>query len=443
VVLGGGLSGVATAYTLGRSGWSQVTLVEQAPALGGLAGSFEREGHFYPLGYHHILSRDRTLLYFLEQIGSLAAVRWRKIRMLFRVGGRLYDLGRPAGFLAFPMPPADKLAFVRLMLRAFGKSDWSDWQDRSAAELLESWGSAGVRQAIFEPLTRLKFEISCEDTSAAWLGTRLHFREGSAPLGYIPHANWTKVLCDGVTRLVEGVGVRVRVRTRVARLHTRGDRVVEAELSDGSRLGGDVFVSTLPTETYLTLRPDDATPHLGSIRYTALISMVCATRQQVEPDFYWMNLVSQDRAACAVFLLNSLNPTIGAPGDACVNFVTHLQDRHRPLFQRNDRALWELYREDFRAIFGCDLDPFWTNVARVPMYSPIFRRSYHNPPVRSSTWSNVYFAGNYRTFPSVASTGTALGSGLDAGAAILADRGQVTEIPEAARRFRLCSMPRG
>ncbi len=171
--------------------------------------------------------------------------------------------------------------------------------------------------------------------------------------------------------------------------------------------------------------------------------MVCATRQQVEPDFYWMNLVSQDRAACAVFLLNSLNPTIGAPGDACVNFVTHLQDRHRPLFQRNDRALWELYREDFRAIFGCDLDPFWTNVARVPMYSPIFRRSYHNPPVRSSTWSNVYFAGNYRTFPSVASTGTALGSGLDAGAAILADRGQVTEIPEAARRFRLCSMPRG
>ncbi len=197
MVLGGGLSGVATAYTLGRSGWSQVTLVEQAPALGGLAGSFEREGHFYPLGYHHILSRDRTLLYFLEQIGSLAAVRWRKIRMLFRVGGRLYDLGRPAGFLAFPMPPADKLAFVRLMLRAFGKSDWSDWQDRSAAELLESWGSAGVRQAIFEPLTRLKFEISCEDTSAAWLGTRLHFREGSAPLGYIPHANWTKVLCDG------------------------------------------------------------------------------------------------------------------------------------------------------------------------------------------------------------------------------------------------------
>ena len=35
------------------------------------------------------------------------------------------------------------------------------------------------------------------EVSGAWLGARLHYREGSAPLGYIPGANWTKVLCDG------------------------------------------------------------------------------------------------------------------------------------------------------------------------------------------------------------------------------------------------------
>jgi hypothetical protein len=27
--------------------------VERAPHLGGLAGSFEKDGRFYPLGYHH------------------------------------------------------------------------------------------------------------------------------------------------------------------------------------------------------------------------------------------------------------------------------------------------------------------------------------------------------------------------------------------------------
>jgi hypothetical protein len=54
------------------------------------------------------------------------------------------------------------------------------------------------------------------------------------------------------------------------------------------------------------------------------------------------------------------------------------------------------------------------------MYSPVFLRGYRNPPVRSESWPNVFFAGNYRTFPSIASTGTALQSGLDAAASALA-----------------------
>src|SRR5215470_19114921 len=116
VVLGGGLSGVAAAYTLARAGVQDVTLIERGDRLGGLAGSFERDGHFYPLGYHHILHRDRTLLFFLDRIGALPDVRWRKIRMLFRVNDRLYDLGTPRDFLQFPMTAGDKLRFVRLML---------------------------------------------------------------------------------------------------------------------------------------------------------------------------------------------------------------------------------------------------------------------------------------------------------------------------------------
>lgn len=436
VVLGGGLSGVATAYALARAGWKRITIVERAPHLGGLAGSFEREGRFYPLGYHHILERDRTLLFFLDRLGVLGSVRWRRIRMYFRVGGRLFDLGSPAGFLGFPMAFTDKLRFVGLMLRAFSKSDWSDWQDRSARELLDAWASPGVREAIFEPLTRLKFELPCDEVSGAWLGARLYFREGSTPLGYIPNANWTKVLCDGVTRLVAEEGVTVRLREAVARLRTDGERVLAAELQGGEALPADLFVSTVPTEVYRTLVPREETPQLQGIRYSALVSVVCATRKPVRPDFYWMNLASLDRAACGIFLLSSLNPTIGAPGDSCVNFVTHLQGRHRPFFAKSDDELLAAYLDDFRNVFGFDLDPFWTHVARVPMYSPVFSRGYSNPPQRSSTWSNVYFAGNYRTFPSVVSTGTALRSGLETAQAILEDRGQTTELPGLARAFR-------
>jgi len=100
------------------------------------------------------------------------------------------------------------------------------------------------------------------------------------------------------------------------------------------------------------------------------------------------------------------------------------------------------YRDDFQAIFGFDLEPFWTNVARVPMYSPVFVRGFRNPPARSVSWENVYFAGNYRTFPSIVSTGTALGSGLETAAALLADHGLRTQLPAEAAGFRLARMPR-
>jgi protoporphyrinogen oxidase len=441
-VLGGGLSGVATALTLAQGGVGDVTVVERGPSLGGLAGSFERDGHFYPLGYHHILHRDQVLLYFLDLIGALPQVRWRRVRMLFHLGGRSYDLGSPAGFLAFPMPLRAKAGLVRLMLTAFGRRDWSDWQDRSAADLVDRYAGPAARTGLFERLTRLKFELPCDEVSGAWLGARLHYREGSAPLGYIPGANWTKVLCDGVTSLLAEAGVKVRLNTPVRRLVTSGGRVVEAELDTGERIGGDVFVSTVPTEVYVRLVGGDRTAEIDSIRYSALISLVCATRQPIDPAAYWINLASLDRTACAIFLLSALNPSIGGPGETCVNFVTHLRGRDRPLFHVPDDELLTRYRSDFRTVFGFELEPFWTNVARVPMYSPVFGRRFRNPPVRSASWDNVFFAGNYRTFPSIVSTGTALGSGLETGEAVLKDLGRSAELPLKARRFRLGGMPR-
>lgn len=443
VVLGGGLSGVAAAYTLARAGVTDVTVLERGATLGGLAGSFEREGHFYPLGYHHILHRDRVLLYFLDLIGALRDVRWRRIQMLFHLGGRPYDLGSPAGFLAFPMAWRDKAGFVRLMLKAFNKRDWSDWQDRSAADLVDTYAGPGAREALFERLTRLKFELPCAEVSGAWLGARLYFREGSAPLGYIPGGNWTKVLCDGVTRLLAEQGVKVRLNAIVQRLETSNGRVQAAELATGERIGGDIFVSTIPTEVYLRLLDADRTPEIERIRYSALISVVCATRQAVDSRAYWINLASLDRTACGIFLLSALNPTIGRPGDTCVNFVTHLRGRDRPLFHASDEELLARYLEDFQAVFGFGLEPFWTHVARVPMYSPVFGRSFRNPPIRSTSWSNVYFAGNYRTFPSIVSTGTALGSGLETGRAILAALGARTDLAASAAGYRLAAMPRG
>jgi hypothetical protein len=77
------------------------------------------------------------------------------------------------------------------------------------------------------------------------------------------------------------------------------------------------------------------------------------------------------------------------------------------------------------------------------MYAPAFVRGYRNPPVRSASHSNLYFAGSYCSHPTVASTGTAMASGFLAARALLREMGADTDLPEAARAFRPASMPRG
>ena len=148
----------------------------------------------------------------------------------------------------------DKLRFVRLMLTAFGRKDWSEWMTaaRQTWWIVSGPGSAEVHLRTTDPAEVRACPAS--EVSGAWLGARLHYREGSAPFGYIPGANWTKVLCEGLTRALEQAGSS-GCGTRSPGCIPSTDASRAAELENGERVEGDVFVSTVPPEVYRTLVP--------------------------------------------------------------------------------------------------------------------------------------------------------------------------------------------
>lgn len=414
------MAGSGAAHAL-RTGGCEVTLVERGAELGGLAGSFERDGAFYPLGYHHILSTDRTLRRFLRLTGVAPRVRWRRVRLLFELDRRLHELGTPAGFLRFPLSATAKLRFLRLLLGCFLRRDWRAWEGAPASRLLAGAGGDELRRVLFEPLAQLKFRRPLAELSAAWLGARLHAREGASPVGYVPGANWTKLLCDGLDRELRRIGCAIELGVGARAVRVEGGRVRGVALDDGRELAADAVVSTVPVPAHRALLPADSTPELAAIDYTALLSLVCAVPRGATDDFYWLNLSSLDRTACAIFQLSALNPTIGRRDEACLNFVTHLAGADDPLFSLADDRLLDRYRDDARRVLGLELSPRWFHVARVAHYSPIFHRHYRNPPTRSAAIGGLYYAGNYCTYPAVASTGTALGSGVATARVVLAD----------------------
>jgi hypothetical protein len=265
--------------------------------------------------------------------------------MFFRLSGKLHA-SAPIGF-PFPHVAADR-RFARLMLRASVRPT-GRWLD-AAPELVDGWAvpARGDLEPprVARPPARRSRRLAGAATTARLGPARISARR-----------ELTTTLCDGQA-LLEKLGVGTDSARRSARSGRPAARP-RAVLESGERIAGARFVSTLPAEVYTSLAPEDTSPHLREIRYTAMISVVCATRHRVEPDFYWMNLASLDHTACGIFLLSSLNPTIGAPDATCVNFVTHLRGRDAALFARPDAEILAAYCEDYRRVFGVELDPFW------------------------------------------------------------------------------------
>jgi len=183
VVIGGGMAGLAAAYRLSRMG-VKVTLIE-SDAIGGLAASFEHEGRFMPRSYHHILSKDRTLVGMLRKLGIYRKVRWKHVKLVFWIGKRPYDLSNPADLLLLPLNLWDKTVLIQFLLRCFVRGRWREIHT-DARSWLDSWANRRVREVMFEPMARIKFNVGTEQLSASWLGARLHAREGSSLFGAVP-----------------------------------------------------------------------------------------------------------------------------------------------------------------------------------------------------------------------------------------------------------------
>ena len=156
--------------------------------------------------------------------------------------------------------------------------------------------------------------------------------------------------------------------------------------------------------------------------YSGVVSCVLSTRQPLPIPYYWTNCLRPSLSFGGIFRLDLLNPTLAAPGETILNLATHVGHR-RPggLLDIGADGVIAAYLKDFEAIFGIRLEPRWAHVAQIPYYSPVFVRGYQNPAPRSPFVPNLYFAGNFLTCPTLASTGSAMDSGFGTAAGVIRD----------------------
>ena len=99
-VIGGGISGLAIAYWLSKSG-TPVTLYEASDQLGGLGTFFQYRNVFLEKFYHCMLPSDKHLLGLLREIDLENKVYWKDTSFGFMHKGELYGLNTPLELLCF------------------------------------------------------------------------------------------------------------------------------------------------------------------------------------------------------------------------------------------------------------------------------------------------------------------------------------------------------
>jgi protoporphyrinogen oxidase len=296
-VIGGGMMGLATAYYLAGQG-AEVAVFEKEEQVGGLSRSVQLLPDLrWDKFYHVILSTDRELLDFVEEIGLSPEVRFTETRTGFFTGGRLYSMSSTLEFLKFkPLSLWSKLRLAAGILYVNRINDWSRLEKLYVkAWLIRVFGRRTYEQ-MWDPLLRSKLGASREQAAASFIwatvrrlyGTR-HSGAKRELMGCV-REGYSSILARLKERLAD-MGVAIREGQGVERVEPLPGGRTGVRTGAGVRRF-DRVVLTVPNPEVLRLcpaLPEDYRRRLESVRYLDLVCMTLVLERGLSP-FYITNV---------------------------------------------------------------------------------------------------------------------------------------------------------
>lgn len=321
VVLGAGLAGLAAAWELARAG-VEVSVVEREDEVGGMAASWQKDGHWLDHGPHRFHTRDPELLaHVREVLGAELALRERRSRI--RLRGRWFDYPLRAGNVLANLSPA-------LLARAlfdYGRARLSERLRPTPDAHFEAWVVKRFGRTLYElffgTYTAKAWRMPCDRISADWASQRiaqtslgdaiartlLPARDGG-PRGLVsrfhyPASGGIGALARGYAQGIRAAGGRIQLCESLATVDVERGRAVRVHTvgADGTRtLACDALVNTIPWTVLLERLRFAEGPGLDAAAREAVAGLATigivfvyleVERERVMPD-HWVYLPEAD-----------------------------------------------------------------------------------------------------------------------------------------------------
>ncbi len=402
-VIGGGISGLASACRLAARGFA-VTLYESETFLGGLGTTFPyRDGHLERF-YHCILPDDAHLVAWIRELGLEPELLWKPTAMGFMYQRKVYPMNTAMDLIRFsPLSLWERFRLGLMGLKARSMGNDSRLDHVSA----ESWirGMVGDRvfDVLWKPLLAAKIGDHYPALPALYVSSRMSREKNSQQEVKGCLTRGYRSLIDAFEKHLRDRGTRIEFGVRIRAIARDGERMTLVR-EDGTRESFDLVVATSPLVQFQRMTADLGLPaKIAGLKldYQGVVSGVFLTREPLT-QYYWMPWVDSGVTAQGAIEMSNLVPLDRSDG-LHVNYLVNYTHREGELFAKSDAEMFAIYRADLQKLYpkaeASIVDQF---LFRAPFVEPIWTVGYQSMrPSTSVIPGRLYLACTAQVYPRV------------------------------------------
>lgn len=393
-IAGGGMLGLTLAMRMAKLG-HDVTLIEAAPSLGGLASVWKLGDIVWDKHYHVTLLSDTRLTHLLEEIGLSDDLKWVETKTGFYTNDQLYSMSDTAEFLKFPpLKLIEKLRLGGTIFYASKIKNWKRLEKMEVAQWLRRWSGRGTFEKIWLPLLRAKLGESYKKTAASFIWAHINRmykarRTGlkKEMFGYVK-GGYAKII-DRLAELLTQHNVDVRVDHAITQVKKEEDGRFTIDFKDRPSEQFDRVIMTTPNSILSRVcvdLSDDEKQRFDQVEYLGIVCASLLLKKPLSP-YYVTNITDTWVPMTAVIEMTTIVDPQEVGGHSLVYLPKYVPADHE-LFERSDQDIQEDFLcalERMHSHFSReDVLDFKISRVRSVMAIPTIRYSEVLPPMKSS-----------------------------------------------------------
>ncbi len=408
-IVGGGISGMASAYYLShRFSNIHIRVWEKDETTGGLAGTFEfKENVYLEKFYHHIFLGDHALLQLIDELGMKDDIVSRPAATGSYYVSKPYRLSTPLDLLRFkPLSFFNRFRMGFMVLAARFIKDWEKLDDLTAEDYIKKYAGKKVFKVAWEPLLKGKFGKYADEVSAAWIWSKFVDRGSSRGKGGHEQLAYLK---GGLGRLFNKIAENLIANGHEVHTGKQIEKFLfEKNIIKGIRVSGeilttDIVIGAIQVPDIVELFGDEFqkyTLRLKKIKFLANVCLVLSLKNSLS-EFYWTNVTDTSAPFVGVIEQTKWVDKKEFGNDHIVYISSYVTDDDKRNNMTADELL-DYYLPYLQSMFPhfSPEDIYFKNLWKAPYTQPIVHKGYrHSVPEVQSPVGNFFVCTMAQIYP--------------------------------------------